>query len=66
MNIFFKIAVWVEERRSIKKLEFNERLRPLEVSIQAQNRVIKTIMDRLVDEKPLRQEIKALRDKIGQ
>lgn len=64
MNVFFKLAVWVEERRAIKKLEFEERIRPIEAAVLAQQNTLRLLMKNATDEKPLRQEIKALRDRI--
>ena len=64
MNVLFKLAVWVEERRAIKKLEFEERIRPIEMALLASQRTMQILMKNASDEKPLRQEIKALRDRI--
>jgi hypothetical protein len=64
MNIFFRMGRWWEDRRAVKKVEFEERLRHIERAQEAQIEVSKSLMDRAHDERSVKEQLHALRSRI--
>jgi hypothetical protein len=46
MNIFFRIGKWWESRKSVRNLDFEQRMRLVERTQEAQMRAIQSLMIR--------------------
>lgn len=64
MNVFFRLGKWWEDHRSIKKVEFEERLRQVEVAVCALQNATGRLIDNAPEIQAMKQAIRTLQKSI--
>lgn len=47
MNIFFRVGKWLEDRKSVKNLDYEQRIRLIETALAAQMKANQSMMIRV-------------------